>query len=436
MSTYQPVTASDLIRNASSVAIETQFRVVAKRMRRWKRWLTSSHRYNGDVVQTLSTDVQQGNIDGFKLAEYIASSVPLHLTDGWNYLSRAFDSASRGDRGSAYHLAYYAELRAAMSLLAAEGIGIFHNRHIALDQHFQPTVYRGNTHEAAWRALSSWSSEPGKAVQLLQSIKIDSRSLSGWLQLIGVGTPGQTLVAREWLNAWSIDLDIYNDDRARRNETSYRPTRIRLPTPQPVNARQELSGPLFDSWSELDPEVVGGSAALDIALLGKALNLVVDRGVCNFDSVDSALGFLEQQMNPSTIEALRNERPSATAIFQAAAIIELQGRPATPILARALLMLRLASARAAHLLAAADVSKADLKFWWLPWGTDLGLWDDLEDDDFLNLWSDVSAAWEEADELISALPTESSVRTVSDILSRDMTLTQFSRAPLWLLRLE
>ena len=55
-------------------------------------------------------------------------------------------------------------------------------------------------------------------------------------------------------------------------------------------------------------------------------------------------------------------------------------RPATPILARALLMLRLASARAAHLLAAAEVSKADLKFWWLPWGTDLGLWDDLDDD--------------------------------------------------------
>ena len=436
MSTHQPVTASDLIRNASSVAIETQFRVVAKRMRRWKRWLTSSHRYNGDVVQTLSTDVQQGNIDGFKLAEYIASSVPLHLTDGWNYLSRAFDSASRGDRGSAYHPAYYAELRAAMSLFAAEGIGIFHNHHIALDQHFQPTVYGGNTHEAAWKVLSSWSSEPGKAGQLLQSIKIDSRSLSDWLQSIGVGTPGQTLVAREWLNAWSIDLDIYNDDHARRNEASYRPTRIRVPTPQPVNARQELSGPLFDSWSELDPEVVGGSAALDLALLGKALNLVVDRGMCNFDSVDSALGFLEQQMNPSTIEALRNERPSATAIFQAATIIELQGRPATPILARALLMLRLASARAAHLLAAAEVSKADLKFWWLPWGTDLGLWDDLEDDDFLNLWSDVSAAWEEADELISALPPESSVRTVSDILSRDMTLTQFSRAPLWLLRLE
>ena len=253
-------------------------------------------------------------------------------------------------------------------------------------------MYQGNTHEAAWKVLSSWSSEPGKAGQLLQSIKIDSRSLSGWLQLIGVGTPGQTLVAQEWLNAWSIDLDIYNDDRARRNETSYRPTRIRVPTPQPVNARQELSGPLFDSWSELDPEVVGGSAALDLALLGKALNLVVDRGVCNFDSVDSALGFLEQQMNPSTIEALRNERPSATAIFQAAAIIEFQGRPATPILARALLMLRLASARAAHLLAAAEVSKADLKFWWLPWGTDLGLWDDLEDDDFLNLWSDVSGS--------------------------------------------
>ena len=436
MSTNQSVTATDLVRGASPDAIEARLRVVAKRMRRWNRWLTTRHRYNNDVVQTLAADVKQNTIDGQELGEYIASSVPLHLADGWNYLSRAFDASSRGDRGSAYHLAYYAELRAAMSLLAAEGIGIFHNRHIALDSNFQPTVYKNNTHEAAWEILSSWSREPNKAERLLRAINIEPGSLSDWLQSVGVGAPARVWLAEEWLNAWSVDLGVYNDDRARRNETSYRPTRIRVPAAQPVDPYQELSAPLFDSWSELDPEIVGGSAALDLALLGKALHLVVERGVCNYGSFDEVLKYLKQHLNANTVEALRTERPSATAIFKAAGIVDFQGKPATPILARALLMLRLASARASELLSSSGVSKADLRFWWLALGKDLGLWDDQADEDFLGLWTDVADAKELADGLIEDLPKGSSVRAVSNVLCGDMTLTQFSRAPLWLLDLD
>ena len=435
MSTNQQITAHDLVKAASPLAIEERLRVVAKRMRRWNRWLTTNHRYNGDVVQTLGADVQQSTIDGQKLGEYIASSVPLHLADGWNYFSRAFDACSRGDRGSTYHLAYYAELRAAMSMLAAEGIGIFNNRHVALDGTFQPTVYRKNTHEAAWEILTAWSREPNKAERLLEAIHIESVSLSDWLQSVGVVASARAWVAEEWLNAWSVDLGVYNSDRDRRNETSYRPSRIRLPAAQPVNPFRELSAPLFDSWSELDPEVVGGGAALDVALLGKALILVVERGVCNYGSLDDALDVLEQHLDSNTVDALRTERLSATAIFKAAEVVDFQGKPATPILARALLMLRLASARASELLSSAGVSKTDLTFWWLPMGKDLGLWNDHYEDDFLDLWTDVADAKELADGLIEAMPQESSVRAVSDIICRDLTLTQFSRAPLWLLGL-
>ena len=436
MSTTRPVTATDLVKVASPLAIEDRLRVVAKRMRCHKLWLTTSHRYNNDVVQTLTADVQQNTIDGQELGEYIASSVPLHLADGWNYLSRAFDASSRGDRGSTYHLAYYAELRAAMSLLAAEGIGIFNSRHIALNDKFQTTVYHSNTHEATWAVLSSWSKEQDKAEALLRSISIETVNLSDWLRLVGVAVPARQFVAKEWLTAWSVDLDIYDDDRTRRNETSYRPTRIRTPAPQPVDPYRELSAPLFDSWSELNPEIVGGSAGLDLALLRKALNLVVDRGVCSYGSLDDVLDFLKQHLNPIIVDELRSERSSATAIFKAAEMVDFQGKPATPILARALLMLRLASARASVLLAAAGVSKSDLKFWWLPLGTDLGLWYDLDEEDFVDLWTDVADAKESAEDRISDLPEGSSVRAVSVVLSGDVTLTQFSRAPLWLLGLD
>ena len=175
------------VRAASPTAIEAQLGESGDRIRRWKSWLPYRHPYNGNVVRRLS---KQRDIDGPKLAEYIAFSAPLHLTDGWNYLSRAFDAASRGDYNSSYHLAYYGELRAAISLLATEGIGIFNRRHIAINERFEPCEFtrkkRKGTHDATWLLLSAWSRETGRAESLLRSIVVDSKSLSQWLAMLGV----------------------------------------------------------------------------------------------------------------------------------------------------------------------------------------------------------------------------------------------------------
>ncbi len=427
----------DLVHSSSPRAVEDGLRAVAKRMRRWKRWLTLRHPYNEDVIKALRPSNQLGHVDGPKLGEYIAGSAPLHLVDGWNYLSRAFDAASRGDRSSAYHLGYYAELRAAMSLLAAEGIGIFNQRHISLDDHFQPTEYRNTTHRATWDALDAWSRETGRAARLLDSITIESKSLLDWLQTVGVVQPSQQLVAQEWLRAWSIDLRILSDDQERRNNMSYRPTRIRVPATQPVNPSLELADPLFDAWSELQPETSGASAALDLSLLRQALTLVVKRGLCSYSTFSAALGSLGHVMPALTHQALSTESSSSAAIFRNAAITNFQGRAATPILARGLLMLRLASASTASLLATADVSKSDLKFWWSPLGTDLGLWNSPDDiEEFADLWTDVGEAKEEAQMRLSAIKGPPSVRAVAQVLSHDVSLTQFSRAPMWLLELD
>ena len=57
--------------------------------------------------------------------EAIAISAPLHCVDGWSYASRAIASLLAGDGHAARHLAYYAQLRAGLSLLANLGVGIF-----------------------------------------------------------------------------------------------------------------------------------------------------------------------------------------------------------------------------------------------------------------------------------------------------------------------
>ena len=439
MFTQIVTTPEALIRASSPQVIVDRLEVVAKRMRRWKRWLTTRHPYNKNLSNVLrpSNRQQQLDVDGEKLGEYIASSAPLHLADGWNYLSRAFDAASHGDRASAYHLAYYAELRAAISLLATEGIGIFNRCHIALNGNLEPTEYRDSTHRATWKALSAWSMESGRAERLLRSITIESKSLAEWLTDVGVVQPSQQLVAQEWLQAWSVDLRILPGDQLRRNEMSYRPTRIRVPAPQSVDPLLELVAPLFNAWTELEPRASGTCASLDLSLLRQALQLVVDEGICNYSSFDKALESLQQEMPVRTYEALKTGSVSAASIFQEARIQNFQSKSATPILARGLLMLRLASASTASLIEAASVSKEDLEFWWSPLGTDLGLWRSPTDyERFSDLWSDVADAKDDADAGLSAIQGDPSVQSVAGILARDVSLKQFSRAPMWLLGLD
>ncbi len=428
---------TNLVNSSSPAAIRQQILKVAKRIGLWDRWLTANHRYNNDVLDALDPKNNQGDVDGPLLAEYIASSAPLHLADGWNYLSRAFDATSRGDRSAAYHLSYYAELRAAMSLLAAEGIGIFNRRHIAIDINLEPTEFYSPTHRAVWEILSAWAKQTGRAATVLDSITVDSKSLSEWLQLIGVVAPSQQLLAQEWLASWSIDLDVFSQDSMRRNENSYRPTRIRTPAPRAVNADLEMVDPLFSFWQQLQPLTGGTRAVLDLTLLRAALELAVTKRMGHYTSVRRALNAIKNDISSPIYEGLKNVDPNATAILRAAKVKDFHGKPATPILARSLLMLRLASASTASLLDSASLKRNELEFWWLPLGKDLGLWQLPDDfDPFSDLWDDVSDARDEAETEISKLNQPTTVKEIGTILAGHVSLTQFSRAPMWLMELD
>lgn len=430
--------SSDLVRASSPDASVSSLRSVSRRLRRWKRWLNIHHPYNGNVLAALG---DAHSIDTARLGEYIACSAPLHLADGWSYLSRAFDSASRGDRNAAHHLAYYAELRAAMSLLATEGMGVFLNWHVALNSKLEAKrLHIRNTHEAAWELLLAWSQE-GRAENLLALISLDSKSLADWLLAIGARRPTRHVLATDWLSTWSIDLRLFSEDREWRNEMSYRPSRIKTPPPLAMDPQRELIEPLFNSWTALEPYKDKGSVALDVTLLAKSVELVTKRRRCNYTSFDKAVRFLKDQhdMSESLYNVLQNGQgsPIGTAIFGEAEKPVTQSRTATPVLARSLLMLRIASASNASLLARAQVAKADLEFWWSVLGSDVGLWDTPTDiDAFTDLWVDVVEAMDTAEDRISMVPSTGTVRSVGSTLSRDLALTQFSRAPLWLLGLD
>ena len=400
-------------------------------MRQWDRWLNRDHPYNRDVIAALKTK----DVNGPKLGEYIAASAPLHLGDGWNYLASGFASAARGNRTSAIHLAYYAELRAAMSLLATEGVGIFNRRHIALNDLCVPMDYQAGTHRATWEIFSAWSSRRGRPENLLDTITVESRTLTEWLNEIRVT---RFPIVKEWLKSWSLDLETLTDDSSRRNEISYRPTRIRVPFSPPVSAGEELVAPLFNTWSALEPSA--GSppgAAVDSSLLREAIEYAVKRGLCPHRSLDDAVDSVRGLASASLTIALKIGDANTIAIFDEAGRKERRPSTAAPMLARAFLLLRLASASTASMLREAEVTKADLEFWWGAYATDIGLWSDAPNvDSFSELWGDVSDALDDAEDRVSALPSRMSVHRVSEILLANPPLTQFSRAPLWLLGLE
>ena len=52
-----------------------------------------------------------------QVLDVLAATGPSHCLDGWTFLSRALAALLSGDTHTTRHLAYYAQLRAALSLL-------------------------------------------------------------------------------------------------------------------------------------------------------------------------------------------------------------------------------------------------------------------------------------------------------------------------------
>ena len=121
------------------------------------RWLGQLNRYSKNTDKTVGSETAgaTGRIARPKqLSQYIAASCFLHAADGWSYLGKSMLSLLRGDPHRSLHLAYYAELRAAMSLMATRGVGIFNGRNfIVLGANNVKSVGKGNrTHQFAWEA--------------------------------------------------------------------------------------------------------------------------------------------------------------------------------------------------------------------------------------------------------------------------------------------
>ena len=175
-----------------------------------------------------------------------------------------------GDPEAARHLGYYGELRAAMSVLASQGIGVFGNEHIIVKGTQTCDVLKGfgGTHQFVWDALEVWAASGAAHKAIFHSIQPGGLPLWDWLNQFSVGS---RFVAAEWLCQWGLDLSRLADDRDARNLASYRPTAFTTPGPRPI--RDTMKG-ILQLWEVCDPGASGGFPVLDRHLLRRGLELV------------------------------------------------------------------------------------------------------------------------------------------------------------------
>lgn len=400
-----------MLSSADPACITQSFADLAKN---WQhgRWLGVGNRYRDDCVNKIKTDTQPGTgyLRHHQMASYITASSAIHCMDGWGYVSRAMEAELSGDIGAARHLAYYAELRAAMSLLASIGVGVFSNKNFAVKADKKCGRISGKTHVFTWDALQYWADQPDAANLILAVIQPGGKALTEWLSHFPLTTgPGmRRVLAKDLLLSWGLDLKRLAEDQFARNESSYRPTSISKCT-HPTLA-QDLDF-IKDFWRVHEPSKLNPFKELDRHLLRRSLaksfksNHPQGRSARAVSSQAQYKRYIEPMLHAvlPTVGDFDDEEwreflcyrrdPNENLLIVHAESSDPVSSPTQHIqvIARATLLLRLATGAARNNLKTLGTADVDnLSFWWNPIGESKGLWEPgVPPAQFSDLWQDI-----------------------------------------------
>ncbi|MDP2139277.1 MAG: hypothetical protein Q8L20_00560 [Gammaproteobacteria bacterium] len=346
------------------------------------------------------------------MGTYIAGSAVTHCIDGWRYIGKAIHAYLRGDVGATRHLAYYAELRATMAILASEGIGAFNNQHYVIDKnrkcnlisqrHPDPAI---GTHQFVWDAFSIWAKSPAAVKTLHRLVVAGDLPLQEWLRHLGGNSSAtHTAIAAKWLTQWGVDIAQMIEDRELRNEASYNPSAFVLPNSE--TSAQAISF-VNDLWELAEPRSSARFEHLDKILIRKSIitTLVAVHGKTELgknDLLGRTIDALLHQVTPSDSPAEEWRKFLLETTSAKKTIIDEAGckpNPSLPshnkqMLARAFMLLRVASGSCEMLFKNLPTfESADLRFWWEPINRNAGISDDMDDEfQMIDLWKDVEDA--------------------------------------------
>ena len=374
-----------------------------------------------------------------QILDVLAATGPSHCLDGWTFLSRALAALLSGDTHSARHLAYYAQLRAALSLLHCHGIGIFNRVNFAVDAsgilHHIGTNSAAKsglgTHTAAWAALRGWSDQMGTASAFLNSVKFRDVSLQDCIDAVWPSAVGAPLVSKVIEN-WGVDLKRSAEEHESRNISSYCAHAFNAADSQ-LSSRLEL---VQSIWRGLEPDGGGGFPSLDRHLLRKFLELMKQEQSkispqhnlwkTAFQRLDSRIkkfvpqDFLEHVEEPTDLLVFSHANSKQPGDVHA-------------MICRGLLLLRSATAvvRSALLDAQFDLAADDLQAWFDTVGINRGFWSaNKPPERFDDLWDEVSYAVSDLDQHVSVNPGDQR-DFVASFGAQLVFLSQAERACIW-----
>ena len=392
------------LRQANRTSIET---AMSQLHSHWTTglWLPRYNRYlTRNVVEQVRDDsINGGTFRHSELRKYVAASALVHCFDGWSYLARALEAELSGDPDAARHLGYYAELRAAMSILAGEGIGVFNRHHVVvLNSGTCESLVNSTTHQFTWEALKYWAELPRSANILFQAIRPAGIPLKDWLDSFGGSA---IFMANAWLAQWGIDLSRLSDDRDARNLASYQPTAFCSSGPQPIS---DTVYAVTHLWNMCSPGSRGEFLSLDRHLLRESVNLLFNSKSGRSRNNASKL-YRSQIEHMVSAQLLSNSEKKRFVEFlcfdteqetpELLTAADLSDQPthidhSRQVLARATLLLRVATGSLLELLDASNITfRKDLEFWWSSPSVRRRLWPaSANPSAFADLWQDVHDA--------------------------------------------
>lgn len=153
----------------------------------------------------------------------VAAEQVAHFIEAWRYASSALHAYMVNSRENALHFAYYAELRAALSLYAYGGISI---NYVAGSYYLDGNGARVNfksetnnrTHDTVWATWPEWIKRRD-AQNLLERMKLTAGvTLADFTNVLSGYAPANVL------SDWGYDLiSAAQDDHTARNRSSYNP---------------------------------------------------------------------------------------------------------------------------------------------------------------------------------------------------------------------
>lgn len=403
-------------------------------------WLSSANPYARSASERLRLDKQTvppAQEDDF--ADYVAAAAFIHAADSWAYLGRAISALLSGDAHGAVHLCYYAELRAALSLLSSEGIYVGNYITLALNGSGTARITTDGTHVAAWKCLDKWGATNRGRDLLGEIVRPIGSSLDEWAGTIPGGIHH---VVEDLIGDIAFDLSSFADDRERRNHVSYQPTRV-----APDDLLTADAATVVDSvWSILEPDSRGTFPVLDRLLLSHILRRTYAASHPALDDDGNETGDTDWTDWPTWVGAVAPAGASSDPYFvdlQATPVDELRDaalsgvftRSSGPLsaylremLLRTTILTRLATGACVELLSDSGLADDSVAEWVRGLGFARSLWaKDQAPDSLIDLWADTLVALDE----LGAAPKDSYHAIVGSMKEYLAVLGQAERVAVW-----